>query len=193
MARLKIAQLGEPVLRQRAREVSREELDRSDVQRLLDDMVETMRDADGVGIAAPQVFASMRLCVAEVAQNPRYPEAPSLPLTYFVNPVVTPLLGTEQTLADDQAIVMFEGCLSVSGVRGRVRRPRRVRVDAIDRRGAPFSLTLEGVLAAVIQHELDHLDGVLFVDRADPRTLTFLREYERHVPVEERVVDGGAA
>jgi peptide deformylase len=85
---------------------------------------------------------------------------------------------------------MYEGCLSVTGIRGRVRRPRKVRVRALTRVGAPLDFVWEGVAAAVVQHECDHLDGVLFVDRADPKTLTFLREYERHVPLASRIVDG---
>jgi len=88
---------------------------------------------------------------------------------------------------------MYEGCLSVAGVRGRVRRPRRVHVRALDRQGKPFEMDLEGPLACVVQHETDHLHGVLFIDRADPRTLTFLREYDRFVPLAERIVDGGAS
>jgi peptide deformylase len=191
MALRKIAQMGEPVLRQRARELSRSELLSEPVQVLLDDMVQTMRDANGAGIAAPQVYESLRVCVVELADNPRYPDAPSMPLTFFVNPVVEPLVGSPGALAPEESVLMYEGCLSVSGIRGQVRRPRRVRVAALDRTGAAFEVTLEGVLAAVIQHELDHLDGVLFVDRVDPRTLTFLREYDRHVPLEARIVDGG--
>jgi peptide deformylase len=188
----KIAQLGEPVLRRRAREVTDTELRSPEIRRLLDDMVETMRDADGVGIAAPQVFESLRLCVIEVSENPRYPGAPALPLAFFANPVVTPLVPHGPALRDENAVVMYEGCLSVQGIRGRVRRPRHVHVSALGRDGAPFEMTFEGVLAAVIQHELDHLDGTLFVDRADPKTLTFLREYERYVPLEIRIVDGAS-
>lgn len=191
MAIRKIAQMGEPVLRRPAREVTAAELASSTVQTLLDDMVETMRDADGVGIAAPQVYESLRLCVVEIAQNPRYPDAPRLPLTYFVNPVVESLVERPEAPRDEDSIVMFEGCLSVQGIRGRVRRPRAVRVRGLDRRGRPSECEFEGVMAAVIQHELDHLDGVLFIDRAEPRSLSFLREYERHVPREARIVDGG--
>jgi peptide deformylase len=88
---------------------------------------------------------------------------------------------------------MYEGCLSVTGLRGRVRRPRRVSVRAFDREGRPIEMLLEGPLASVVQHETDHLNGVLFVDRADPKTLTFLREYDRHVPLAARIVDGGAS
>jgi peptide deformylase len=150
-----------------------------------------MRDADGAGIAAPQVYESLRLCVIEIADNPRYPSAPAMPLTFFVNPVLEPLVRDPEHPRPEDSVLMYEGCLSVSGIRGQVRRPRRVRVRAQGRAGEAFELELEGVLAAVIQHELDHLDGVLFVDRADPRTLTFLREYDRFVPREARIIDGG--
>jgi peptide deformylase len=85
---------------------------------------------------------------------------------------------------------MYEGCLSVPGIRGRVRRPRKAQVTALDREGRPFEMVLEGPLASVIQHETDHLHGKLFIDRADPNTLTFLREYDRYVPLAERVRDG---
>ncbi len=192
MAIRKIAQLGEPVLRQRAAEVSPELLRSAELQRLIDDMVETMHDADGAGLAAPQVYESLRVCVIELANNPRYPNLEPIPLTVLVNPVLEPeVAAAPGAFAEEDAIVMYEGCLSIQGVRGRVRRPRRVRVTAQGRHGEPLSFTWEGVRAAVVQHETDHLDGVLFVDRADTRSLTFLREYERHVPLAERVVDRG--
>jgi peptide deformylase len=149
-----------------------------------------MRDADGAGLAAPQVYEPFRLAVIEVSNNPRYPMLESVPLTVLVNPIVTPEVPIGELGASD-SVEMFEGCLSVPGVRGRVRRPRRVRVTAHDRNGKPLEFTWEGVRAAIVQHELDHLDGVLFVDRADPRSLTFLREYERHVPIERRILDRG--
>jgi peptide deformylase len=186
----KIAQLGEPLLRQRSSEVPLDELRGRELQALIDDMIETMRDADGAGLAAPQVYEPLRLAVIEVNQNPRYPALPDVPLTVLVNPVVTTDLAPGE-LDQKDAVEMFEGCLSVPGVRGRVRRPRRVRVTAHDRQGKALDFTWEGVRAAIVQHELDHLDGVLFVDRADPRSLTFLREYERHVPLERRILDRG--
>jgi peptide deformylase len=189
----KIAQMGEPVLRQRARELLPEEIGTPAIQTLIDDMIETMHDADGAGIAAPQVYEPLRLCVMELAGNPRYPTVPALPLTVLVNPVVEILVPNGEAPLDTDAVTMFEGCLSVSGIRGRVRRPRRVRVSALGRDGTPFEMLLEGPLASVVQHETDHLDGVLFVDRADPRTLTFLREYERNVALAARIVDGGAS
>ena len=190
MAIRKIAQLGEPLLRERSRPVSPDELRSERLQTLIDDMIETMRDADGAGLAAPQVYEPFRLAVIEVTENPRYPMFPPVPLTVLVNPVVTPEVSPAE-LTGDEAVEMFEGCLSVPGLRGRVRRPRRARVSALDRHGGTFELVWEGVRAAIVQHELDHLDGVLFLDRADPKSLTFLREYERHVPIERRILDRG--
>lgn len=192
MAIRKIAQLGEPILRRRAGELTVEHLLQPAIQTLIDDMIDTMRDADGAGLAAPQVYEAYRLCVMELEHNPRYPDAPKLPLTVMANPVVTPLVPTPDHPSDGDSILMYEGCLSVQGIRGRVRRPRKVSVAGLDRWGKPVEMLLEGVLAAVIQHETDHLDGRLFVDRADPTTLTFLREYERYVPIDARVRDGGA-
>lgn len=189
MAIRKIAQMGDPVLRRRAEEVPPAEIASARIQSLIDDMIETMRDADGAGIAAPQVNESLRISVIEVTRNPRYPDFPGIPFTVLVNPLIEPLVGTAP-LADRDSIVMYEGCLSVNGIRGRVRRPRKVRVRGLDREGRALDFTWEGVPAAVVQHETDHLDGVLFVDRAEPRSLTFLREYERYVPREQRLVDG---
>jgi peptide deformylase len=148
-----------------------------------------MRDADGAGIAAPQVYESVRICAIETQENPRYPEFPSIPLLILVNPVLEPLVDPSAS-RDEDAIVIYEGCLSVAGIRGRVRRPRKLRVRALTRDGAPLDFVWEGIPAAVVQHECDHLDGVLFVDRAEPRTLSFLREYERHVPRAARITDG---
>lgn len=193
MAIRKIAQLGEPVLRQKARELTREELRSSAVQTLIDDMIETMHDADGAGLAAPQVYESLAIAVIEVKGNPRYPQVGSIPLCVLVNPRITPLVPSgNDALADADAFEMYEGCLSVTGLRGRVRRPRKVRVQAWDREGNPLDFGWEGFRAVVVQHECDHLNGTVFLDRADPQSLTFLREYERYVPVEQRMVDGGA-
>ena len=125
-------------------------------------------------------------------RDSRYPSLPRLPLTVLVNPVVEALVPNAEAPADEDSVVMYEGCLSVQGVRGQVRRPRKVRVRALDRSGEPIDMVLEGPLASVVQHETDHLHGTLFVDRADTKTLTFLREYERHVPLAERIRDGGA-
>jgi peptide deformylase len=193
MAIRKIAQLGEPVLRQEARPLTRDELATSTTQRLIDDMIDTMRDADGAGLAAPQVYESIQLVVIELMSPRRYPDAERIPLLVLANPVLTPLVAQGgAALADQEAITVYEGCLSVTGMRGRVRRPRKVRVQALDREGAALDFTWEGFRAAVVQHEVDHLRGTLFVDRALPKSLIFLREYERYVAPEQRIVDGAA-
>jgi peptide deformylase len=186
--------MGEPVLRRVAQPLSVEELASPEIQTLIDDMIDTMHDADGAGLAAPQVYESLQICVIEIAKNPRYPEALDIPLTVLVNPIVTPAVASPpNALAPEDSIAMFEGCLSVAGLRGQVVRPRRVRVQALDRQGQPLDFVWEGVRACVVQHETDHLKGVLYVDKADSKTLMFLREYERYVPREERIVDRGAS
>ncbi len=189
MAIRKIARLGEPILRHRASTIPLETLVSAPFQQLVDDMIETMRDADGAGLAAPQVYEGLRVCVVEVKENPRYPGLPPIPLTVFVNPELSTEPGREAPLPEGHAVALYEGCLSVPGLRGLVRRPRKAKVRALDRHGKPFERQWEGVGAAVIQHELDHLDGILFIDRCDSTTLTFLKEYERYVPVDQRVRD----
>ena len=191
MAIRKIAQLGEPVLRRVARELTPAEIRSPATRALIEDLIETMHDADGAGLAAPQIYESVQLVVIEVRSNPRYPNVDPIPLTVLANPKLTPLVSAPGgELRDEDSIWLYEGCLSVSGVRGRVQRPRCVRVQALDAEGEPVDQVWEGFRAAVVQHETDHLFGTLFVDRADPRTLTFLREYERHVPPADRLVDG---
>lgn len=169
-----IARMGAPILRERAREVSDEELRSEEFQGFLDDLLETCREASGAGIAAPQVFDGRRVFLIEVEDNPRYPDAPAHPLTFAINPVVTRLDQSRQDV--------WEGCLSIPDVMGRVRRAGRVRLDALDREGQEFSVELAGFAAAVAQHELDHLDGILYLDRMeDMRTLTFRPEWMEHV------------
>lgn len=192
MAIRKIAQLGEPVLRRVAAPVSESELASPAIQTLIDDMIETMRDADGAGLAAPQVYEPWRINVIEVRKNPRYPHFPELPLLVLVNPVVDLVLPSANTDPNSaECVLLYEGCLSVPGLRGQVRRPRHVRVRALDRSGQRLDFTWEGVPAAIVQHEVDHLDGVLFVDRALPKSLIFQREYERYVPEQARIIDRG--
>lgn len=192
MAILKIAQMGEPVLRRKADPIEPSQISSARIQTLIDDMIETMHDADGAGLAAPQVYESLQLCVIEVNQNPRYPQFEPIPLMVLINPVVTPLV-TGGTLSVEESFEMYEGCLSVQGMRGKVKRPRKVRVQALDRAGNPLDFVWESFRAVVVQHETDHLNGTLYVDRADPRTLTFLREYERFVPAPNRILDQGKA
>jgi peptide deformylase len=172
MALRKIATIGHPVLRERARDLTRDELAGGAVQQLIDDMVETMRDASGAGIAANQVHEPVRVCVIEVADNPRYPYKPNWPLTILVNPVV------EATT--DETFLNYEGCLSVPNLRGEVRRFAGVRVRAWDRRGADVQIEVRGLTAGTFQHEVDHLDGKLFVDRvADTRSLCTWSDFDR--------------
>src|SRR5712691_11315096 len=130
MAIRKIAQIGHPVLRQVAREVTRAELTAPAMQALVDDMIETMHDADGAGLAAIQVYEPVRIAVIEVRNNPRYPYKPPIPLTVLVNPVLTPV--------DDEQFDNYEGCLSVPNLRGMVKRHVHVRVVAWDRHGKPI-------------------------------------------------------
>jgi peptide deformylase len=169
-----IATVGHPVLRERAREVTREELASPPVQRLIDDMIETMRAANGAGLAANQVHETLRIAVVEVrAGNPRYPYKPPVPLTVIVNPEIEPL--------DDETAEINEGCLSVPDLRGTVDRFVNVRVRYLDRDGEEHEDVRRGLTAGTFQHEVDHLDGVLFLDRVrDPATFTTWEQFERH-------------
>ena len=173
MAILKIASIGHPVLRERARPVTREELASPLTQVFIDDLVETMRDAAGAGLAANQVHQPVRICAIEVRDNPRYPYKPNIPLTVLVNPVVEPL--TDETFDN------FEGCLSVPNLRGLVPRFTRMRLRAWDRTGAEIDREVQGLSAGTFQHEVDHLNGYLFVDRVnDTRSLCTWTEFERY-------------
>jgi peptide deformylase len=172
MSILKIARMGHPILRAPAEPVNPALIQEDGFQQLIDDMIETMREHDGAGLAAPQVHEPIRLVVMEVQENRRYPEAPTIPLTVLINPVVTPLV--------DDKVSGWEGCLSMPDLRGRVDRHRAVEVSGLDRHGQPVSFCAECFFATVVQHEVDHLDGILFVDRMTGlRSLSYLSEYER--------------
>jgi peptide deformylase len=173
MAVLEIVTIGDPVLRQRALEVNPDQIETVEVQGMIDDMVETMRVAGGAGLAANQVGETVRIAVAEVdGINPRYPYKPPFPLTVMVNPVIEPL--------DSETVVINEGCLSVPDLRGDVERHLNVRLRYLDREGGEHDEVRRGLTAGTFQHEIDHLDGVLIVDRADPRTLATWEQFERH-------------
>ena len=173
MAVLKVAHLGHPILRQVAEPVSPEAICAPEIQRLIDDMFETMDDHDGAGLAAPQVHVSRRIVIYGVEANPRYPDAEAVPLTALVNPKITPI-GTEQ---DED----WEGCLSVPDLRGMVPRFTRVKVEAYGRDGKAIGFTAEGFHARVVQHECDHLDGKVYLDRMrSMETLAFLPEFQRY-------------
>ena len=172
MAILKVARIGHPVVRARARRVDPAVIKSPDFQRLLDDMVETMHEYDGVGVAAPQVHVSLRVAVLEVPKGDGRGGRRGVPLTILINPVVTPL--------SKKALLDVEGCLSVPDLRGVVPRFERIRLEAIGRDGKPYALTASGFHARVIQHECDHLDGHVYLDRMrDMKTLGFLDETHR--------------
>ena len=185
MSILKVARLGHPVLRARARAVDPSEIGSPRIQKLIDDMFETMREYHGVGLAAPQVHESVRLFVAGFAPGEQEDEESSVervPLMALINPEITPV-GTA-------AIEDWEGCLSIPDIRGRVPRASDIAVRAYDRHGKRIELRARGFTARVVQHETDHLDGVLFLDRMTTfKTLTFLEEFGRYWSGEEVPVE----
>jgi peptide deformylase len=177
MAILKVARMGHPVLRARARPVDPADITSPRVQTLIDSMLETMQEYQGVGLAAPQVHESLRLFVAGFpprrVREDEQDEESSVPLMVLVNPEIT-IVGS--ATAED-----WEGCLSIPDVRGKVPRALEIDVRAYDRRGRKIDVHAKGFTARVIQHETDHLDGLLFFDRMKSfETLTFLDEYSRY-------------
>jgi peptide deformylase len=167
-----IVTVGHPVLRERAREITVEELASPAMQGIIDDLIDTMRHANGAGIAANQIGEPVRITTIEVNDNPRYPYKPRIPLTVVVNPIIEPL--------DDEMIDINEGCLSVPNLRGTVSRHVNVRVRWLDRDGVPHDEIKRGLTAGTFQHECDHLDGKLFLDRVtDPTTFTTWEQFER--------------
>ncbi|MEM7258589.1 MAG: peptide deformylase [Pseudomonadota bacterium] len=167
---LDIVQIGHPTLRTIARPVEPAELASGEVQRFIDQLIATKRAANGAGIAANQVDNTLRIFVVEVGNNPRYPYKPQYPLTVMVNPQVTFL--TEQRFNN------YEGCLSIPNLRGVVHRCPIVQVSGLDRHGQALDFEVRGISAGTFQHELDHLDGVMFTDKlTDPTTLCTWEEF----------------
>ena len=172
MAVREILHVGNPLLRERSREITRDELASAETQQLIDDLVDTMHAANGAGIAAPQIGELVRIATIEVTNNPRYPYKPPIPLTIVVNPVIEPL--------DDELVEINEGCLSVPNMRGNVMRFVNVRVQYLNRDGGEHDEVWRGLSAGTFQHECDHLDGLLFLDRVhDTRSLTTWDQFER--------------
>jgi peptide deformylase len=168
-----VVEIGDPVLRQRARELSREEISSPEIQILIDDLIETKRAANGAGIAANQVGEAVRVAIVEVEENnPRYPYKPPIPLTVIINPTIEPVR--------EELIEINEGCLSVPDLRGNLKRHLEIRVVYLDREGNEHEEVERGLTAGTFQHEVDHLDGVLFVDRADPKTFATWEQFDRH-------------
>jgi len=174
MSILKVARMGHPVLRKRARALERADLKSAVVQRLIDDLIDTMEEYHGIGLAAPQVHESVRIFIAGMQDEAEgEDDEPGIIPVPFINPQIVPI-GAEQETD-------WEGCLSIPDVRGRVPRYSRVKIRGLDREGTRQELQLTGFPARVVQHENDHLDGVLFMDRMPSlETLTFLEEYGKH-------------
>ena len=166
MAIRKIAKLGHPILRRQADPVDINEITSETIQSLINDLIETCDDANGAGLAAPQIHESKRVVILDLEEDEddHY--------TVWINPVLSPLT--------DEGMLTFEGCLSVPGLRGGVVRPHRISVTGYTRDGKRFERILEGFSAVVAQHECDHLDGVLYVDRVETSTLAFLEEHRKY-------------
>jgi len=178
MAIRKVARMGHPVLRLKARELTREEILSEETRKFVQDLLETMEEYGGIGIASPQVHESISLAIIDYQEDEENP----IPPTVVINPKITVL--------DEKKQGYWEGCLSVPEIRGLVYRPRKVQIDFLDHKAKPKTIVAEGFLATVFQHELDHLDGVLFVDRVkfEPgkSPIAFTEEYAKYlVPKED--------
>lgn len=174
MAIRKVARMGHPVLRKVARELTAKEIQSPEIKRLVEDMIETMHEYGGIGIAAPQVHESVQLAILEFEEDSeRYPDMGKQPLLLIFNPKIKVLDKKEQAF--------WEGCLSVPELRGLVHRPRKVQIDYLDAKAKPQKIVAEDFLATVFQHELDHLAGTLFVDQVrDLKKFAFIEEYQRY-------------
>ena len=181
MAILKVARMGHPVLREKARVVEPGEIVSREFQRLIDDMFETMREYQGIGLAAPQIHESVRLFVAGLRPSKLtgvMSDDDEMPFVALINPVITPVAAPGAAGIELESD--WEGCLSIPDIRGQVERPRAISVTAFNRQGKKVVLQASGLPARVIQHETDHLDGIMFFDRMKTfETLTFLDEYSR--------------
>jgi peptide deformylase len=169
MSILKVAKMGHPVLREKARALDKSELKNATVQHFIDSMIDTMHEYSGVGLAAPQVHESIRLFVAMLDADGNGEGEPAV------------LINPEILVKGDQTVEGWEGCLSIPDIRGRVPRAQHIVVNALDRHGKGFELELKDFAARVVQHENDHLDGVLFFDRMKSlESLTYLEEFSRY-------------
>lgn len=166
-----IAQLGQPVLREQGRLI--EKAGDAAIQTLIDDMLVTVADANGVGIAAPQVYEQLALFVVAARPNPRYPNSPEMEPVAMLNP--------QLLWASEETELGWEGCLSIPGIRGLVPRHRRIGIRYLTRSGDLREEEWEGFLARIFQHEFDHIKGIVFLDRTDSRNLITEKEYLRLV------------
>ena len=166
---LQISQLGHPVLRKKAAEITN--FKSKELQELIDDLIATVGDVDGVGIAAPQVYESKRVFIVASYPNARYPNAPKMKPTAMINPII--IKNSEETEKD------WEGCLSLPGIRGLVPRYKDIKVEYFTREGKKQTKTFKDFIARIFQHELDHLNGKVFTDRADPKDLIMEKEFQK--------------
>ena len=164
MSVLKIAKLGHPILRTQAQEVPVDHITTPAIQKLISDMKETVLDADGAGLAAPQVHVSKRIVLISIDEFKE--------IQVWINPIITHL--------SKEALITFEGCLSVPRMRGAVARTNHIRVQGYNEHAERFDFELEDYSSVVAQHECDHLDGIIYVDRVEPGTLSFLEEYKKY-------------
>lgn len=179
MAVRKIIRMGHPTLREIARPLDKSEIGTENFLELIEDMRETLHEAGGIGLAAPQINKPVKVAVIEIeTSSTRYGEIPTMPFTVYINPSI-------ETLKPETA-GFWEGCLSVPGLMGYVERPQHIGITYLDLNGEEQYLELEGFSATVFQHEFDHLNGILYVDRIkDPSLFSFDDEYHAfHQPVE---------
>lgn len=175
-----ICRMGNPILRKKAEVISKDYLLSDDFARLLEDLKDSMKHYGGIGIAAPQIGVDLQVAIIELNGINRYGQEINLPLTAFINPEITYLTHEEQGF--------WEGCLSIPGLRGYVERPKKVKVNYINTKGEAQEIIAEGFLATVLQHELDHLQGVLYIDRIkDPKLLSYQEEFEQFIA--ERTIE----
>jgi peptide deformylase len=169
-----LCHMGNPILRSQIQEVSKADLSSDEFQQLLVDLKDSMKHYGGVGLAAPQIGIALKVAVIELTGVNRYGENLILPTTYFINPVITVL--------DQHLQGYWEGCLSVPGLRGFVERPTKIQIRYLSPSGEELEMIAEGFLATVIQHEFDHLEGVLYLDKLkDTKLLSFQAEFENFI------------
>lgn len=169
-----ICRMGNPILRRVAADVKVSDINSDEFTRLILDLRDSMKHYGGIGIAAPQIGVSLQVCIIELEEFNRYGEQINLPLTVFINPTI-------EVLHPDEA-GYWEGCLSVPGLRGFVERPQHIRVNYLNEKGELKMLEAKGFLATVVQHELDHLFGKLYVDRIkDPQLLAYQEEFDQFI------------
>lgn len=180
-----ICRMGNPILRKKAGQVPKDFLLSDEFAQLLSDLKDSMKHYGGIGIAAPQIGVDLQVAIIELQGLNRYGEEINLPLTAFINPEISYLTQEEQGF--------WEGCLSVPGLRGFVERPKKIQVKYLNHKGENQVIVAEGFLATVLQHELDHLQGVLYIDRIrDPKLISYQEEFEQFIqrnPESDRTIE----